>query len=98
MHHVLIKYCTLKSIYFAGIAFVCDACAIKLSDIFSVSNGQIPTTISILLGCHGEFEIRIEKGWLTEPVIFFIGHYIYYETMFFLFIQGRKRGIISIVI
>ena len=55
MHHVLITYCTLKSIYFAGIAFVCDVCAIKLSDMFSVSKGQIPTTISILLGCHGEF-------------------------------------------
>ena len=28
---------------------------------------------------------RGEEGWLTEPVIFFIGHYIHYETMFFLF-------------
>ena len=29
--------------------------------------------------------IRIEEGWLTEPVIFFVGHYIHYETMFFPF-------------
>ena len=36
MHHLLITYCTLKSIYFAGIAFFCDAGAIKLSDICSV--------------------------------------------------------------
>ena len=28
---------------------------------------------------------RIEEGWLTEPVVFFIGHYIHYKTMFFLF-------------
>ena len=41
--------------------------------------------ISILLGRHGKFEIRIEEGWLTEPVVFFIGHYIHYKTMFFLF-------------
>ena len=33
MHHVLITYCTLKSIYFAEIAFVCDVGAIKLTDI-----------------------------------------------------------------
>ena len=39
MHHVLITYCTLKSIYFAGIAFVCDAGAIMLSDICSVRKG-----------------------------------------------------------
>ena len=29
--------------------------------------------------------IRIEEGWLTEPVVFFIGHYIHYKTMSFLF-------------
>ena len=29
----------LKSIYFAGIAFFCDACAIKLSHICSVRKG-----------------------------------------------------------
>ena len=28
---------------------------------------------------------RIEEGWLTEPVELFIGHYIYYETLSFLF-------------
>ena len=28
---------------------------------------------------------RLEEGWLTEPVIFFIGHNIHYKTMFFLF-------------
>ena len=39
MHHVLITYCKLKSIYFAGIAFVCDAGAIMLSDICSVRKG-----------------------------------------------------------
>ena len=33
MHHVLITYCTLKSIYFAEIAFICDVGAIKLTDI-----------------------------------------------------------------
>ena len=31
------------------------------------------------------FEIRIEEGWLIEPVVFFIGHYIHYKTMSFLF-------------
>ena len=39
MHHVLITYCTLKSIYLAGIAFVCDAGAIMLSDICFVRKG-----------------------------------------------------------
>ena len=33
MHHVLITYCTLKSIYFAEIAFICDVGAIKLTDV-----------------------------------------------------------------
>ena len=42
-------------------------------------------SISILLGCYGEFKIIIEEGWLTEPVIFFIDHYIHYKTMLFLF-------------
>ena len=41
--------------------------------------------INILVDCHGKFEIRIEEGWLTEPVTFFIGHNIHYKTMFFLF-------------
>ena len=36
MHHVLITYCTLKSIYFAEIIFICDVGAIKLTDICSV--------------------------------------------------------------
>ena len=35
MHHVLITYCTLKSISFAEIAFICDIGAIKLTDICS---------------------------------------------------------------
>ena len=48
MHHVLITYCTLKSIYFAGITFVCDAGAILLSDICSVRKGLIPTTTQAL--------------------------------------------------
>ena len=39
MHRVLVTYCTLKSIYFAGIAFVCDAGAIMLSDICFVRKG-----------------------------------------------------------
>ena len=25
--------------------------------------------------------MRIEEGWLTEPVVFFIGYYIHYKTM-----------------
>ena len=29
--------------------------------------------------------MRIEEGWLTEPVVFFIGHYIPFKTMSFLF-------------
>ena len=29
--------------------------------------------------------MRIEKGWLTEPLVFFIVHYIRYKTMSFLF-------------
>ena len=29
--------------------------------------------------------MRIEEGWLTEPETIFIGHYIHYKTMFFLF-------------
>ena len=32
---------------------------------------------SILLACHG-----IEEGCLTEPVVFFIGHYIHYVLSF----------------
>ena len=40
MHHVLITYC----IYLAGIAVICDADAIKLSDICSVRNDYIPLT------------------------------------------------------
>ena len=39
MHHVLITYCTLKSIYFAGIAFVCDVGAMKLSNILLCHEG-----------------------------------------------------------
>ena len=39
MHHVLITYCTLKSIYFAGIAFICDEGAIKQSNICFVRKG-----------------------------------------------------------
>ena len=39
MHQVLITYCTLKSIYFAEIAFICDVGAIKLTDISSVRKG-----------------------------------------------------------
>ena len=31
--------------------------------------------ISILLGFHVKILIRIEEGWLTELVMFFIGHY-----------------------
>ena len=42
-------YCTLKSIYFAGIAFICDAGAIKLSDICSVRKGLIPTSTQALV-------------------------------------------------
>ena len=45
----------------------------------------IITIIIILLACHGKFEIRIEEGWLTEPVVFLIGDYIHYKTMSFLF-------------
>ena len=41
--------------------------------------------ISILLACYDKFQIRIEEGWLTEPLIFFIVHYIHYKTMSFLF-------------
>ena len=48
MHHVFITYCTLKNIYFAGIAFICDAGAIKLSDICSVRKGLIPTSTQAL--------------------------------------------------
>ena len=33
---MLITYCTLKSIYFAEIALICDVGAIKLTDICSV--------------------------------------------------------------
>ena len=39
MHHVLITYCTLKSIYFGEIAFICDVGAIHLTDICSVRKG-----------------------------------------------------------
>ena len=46
---------------------------------------QMSTFISILLACHGKFKIRIEEGWLTEPVVFLMGHYIHYKTMSFLF-------------
>ena len=46
---------------------------------------HVSILMNILLGCHGKFEIRIEEGWLTEPIIFLIGHYIHYKTMFFLF-------------
>ena len=30
--------------------------------------------INILLFCHDQFQIRIEKGPMTEPVVFCIGH------------------------
>ena len=46
---------------------------------------QMSILISILLVCHGKFQIRIEEGWLTEPVVFLIGHFIHYKTMSFLF-------------
>ena len=52
--------------------------------------------ISILLACHGKFQIIIEEGWLTEPVVFLIGHFIHYKTMSFLFIiikwSRKKKG------
>ena len=48
MHHVLISYCTLKSIHFAEIALSCDVGAIKLIDICSVRKGLIPTTTKAL--------------------------------------------------
>ena len=48
MHYVLITYCTLKSIYFARIDFICDAGAKELSDICSVRKGKIPTTTQAL--------------------------------------------------
>ena len=41
--------------------------------------------ISILLACHGKFQIRIEEGWLTELEVFLFGHFIHYKTMSFLF-------------
>ena len=37
----------------------------------------------------GKFQIRIEEGWLTEPVAFIIGHYIHYKTMSFLYNSVR---------
>ena len=40
MHHVLITYCTLKSIYFAEIAFICDVGALKLRDICEQPRGK----------------------------------------------------------
>ena len=39
--------------------------------------------MTIFPACHGKFEIRIEGALLTEPVVFFIGHYIHYKTMSF---------------
>ena len=47
MQHVLITYCTLKSIYFAEIAFICDVGAIKLTDI-CCQEGLFPTTTQAL--------------------------------------------------
>ena len=117
MHHVLIAHCSLKSIYFAEIAFICDVGAIKLTDIgrvnphnysgFRWSGGEqlcpCQMSILILLACHDK--VRIEKGLLTEPVVFIIGHYIHYKTMSFLFnsvlyfshnyhmVKEEKRGI-----
>ena len=41
--------------------------------------------VNFLLACHDKFQIIIEEGWLTEPVVFFIGHFIHYKTMSFLF-------------
>ena len=51
MHHVPITYCTLKSIYFAEITFICDVGAIKLTDI-CCQEGLIPTTTQAL-DSHG---------------------------------------------
>ena len=39
MHYVLITYCTLKSIYFAEIVFICDVGAMNLTDSYSVRKG-----------------------------------------------------------
>ena len=41
-HHILINNC----IYLGGITFICDAGTINLSDILSVRNCYIPTTIA----------------------------------------------------
>ena len=46
IYHVSITYCTLKSIYFAGITFICDAGAMKLSDICPVRKGLNPHKFS----------------------------------------------------
>ena len=40
-------------------------------------------SILILLACHDK--VRIEKEWLTEPVVFIIGLFIHYKTMSFLY-------------
>ena len=51
MHHVLITYCTLKSIYFAGIAFICDEGAIKRLNICSVcQEGLNPHSLRYSVG------------------------------------------------
>ena len=69
MHHVLITYCTLKSIYFAGIAFVCDAGALMLSDICSVRNPHNYSGFRKLGGrgelcpCHMSILISILLGF-----------------------------------
>ena len=45
MHHMLITYCTLKNIYFAGIAFIWDVDPVKLSPI-CCEEGFIPHNCS----------------------------------------------------
>ena len=58
MHHVLITYCTLKSIYFAEITVICDVGAIQ---IFALSGRVNPHNYSgfflksILLACYDKF-------------------------------------------
>ena len=70
MHHVLIIYCTLKSIYFSEIPFICDEGAHRyllcqegliLTTTQALVRGggglcpcQMSILISILLACHGK--------------------------------------------
>ena len=99
MHHVLITYCTLKSIYFAEI---CDVVAIKLTYICSVSFIAATSQDLDSQGGGGNCaHVRCQfrkvsflpvmasfknRGRMeTEPVVFFIGHYIHCKTISFLF-------------